>query len=260
MISLFIYRFLIILLCFIIGYLFGSIPFGVIIGKYVYHKDPRTYGSHNTGATNVGRGNGLKAAIIIVILDALKIIIPFIIAFLLFTKCNELISIMNGNLKTINEIHRYGRGNSLCELAYYIIPFGGFIGHSYSIFIKFKGGKIVAAYYGNIAATTYLCFPVFGVIFLIILRMKKYVSLSSIIMSISYCLFTWIIYLIFVFTKTDVFSKYFLFFGYGPQESIYLVILSTFGTLFLIFRHKENIKRLIHKEENQVHIFDKKIN
>ncbi len=252
------YRFLVILACAIVGYLFGSIPFGVIIGKYIYHKDPRTYGSYNTGATNVGRANGLKAAIITIILDALKIIIPFILVFLLFTKCEAIISFMNDTQDAMNEIHWYGRGNSLCELAYYIVPLGGFIGHSYSIFLKFNGGKIVSAYFGSMLSCTYLAAPVFGLIYFLILRWKKYISLSSILTSIIYCLFTWVIYLIFVFRQSNDISKYFLYFGYGPQESIYMVLLSTLGSLFLIFRHKENIKRLINHEENKTHIFDKK--
>ena len=251
------YRFLVILSCFLVGYLFGSIPFSVILGKYAYHKDPRKYGSHNPGGTNVGRVIGHKAAVITILLDMIKVIIPFFVAFFLFTKNESIISFMNDGVNNLNDIHWYGRGNSLCELAYYMVALGAYFGHSYSFILKFKGGKIVSTYASTIISTTYLAFPLFGLIFFGTLKLKKYVSLASIVTAISFCIYTWIAYLIFVFTKSDEISKYFLWFGFGPQESIYLVGLSTIGTALLVFRHRSNIKRLINHEENKVTWIDK---
>lgn len=251
-------RTLIIITCFLIGYIFGSIPFSVILGKYAYHKDPRLYGSHNPGGSNVGRVISHKAAVFTIFLDICKILIPFIITFMLFTKNNTIIAFMDDNLS--KDIHWYGRGNSLCELAYYIVALGGYLGHSYSVFLHFKGGKIVSTYFSTILATTYLAVPLFGGIFLLVLKIKKYVSLSSIIMAISFCIYVWVAYLIFVFMGNDSVSKYFLWFGQGPQESIYLVILSTFGSILLTFRHRKNINRMLNKTESKVKWIDNLFN
>lgn len=251
-------RTLIIISCFLIGYIFGSIPFSVILGKYAYHKDPRLYGSHNPGGSNVGRVISHKAAVFTILLDIFKILIPFIIAFILFSKNENIIAFMNDGFS--EEIHWYGRGNSLCELSYYVVPLGGYLGHSYSIFLHFKGGKIVSTYFSTILATTYLAIPLFGGIFLMILKIKKYVSLSSIMMAISFCVYTWIVYLIFVFMGSDSVSKYLLWFGYGPQESIYLVTLSTFGAALLTFRHRKNIDRMLYKTESKVKWIDNLFN
>ena len=66
----YLYRTLILILIFIISYLFGSIPNGLIIGKLFYHKDPRNYGSHNVGGTNTGRILGKKAGLATIILKS----------------------------------------------------------------------------------------------------------------------------------------------------------------------------------------------
>ena len=69
---------LILLASLIIGYLFGSISNGILLGKILFKKDPRDYGSHNSGGTNVGRTFGKKIGLICIILDILKTIINII--------------------------------------------------------------------------------------------------------------------------------------------------------------------------------------
>lgn len=107
-----------ILLSIVIGYLIGSIPWGLIIGKVFYNKDIRQYGSGNLGGTNAGRVLGAKAGISVVVLDALKAFIVMII----------LNKVMPGT-------EQYG-GVAVC------------IGHCFPIFASFKGGKAVACTYG----------------------------------------------------------------------------------------------------------------
>ena len=65
----------------ILGYFFGSIPTGIIIGKVFFHRDPRQEGSKNSGGTNVGRLFGKKIGLLVIILDMIKTIIPLIIVY-----------------------------------------------------------------------------------------------------------------------------------------------------------------------------------
>ena len=70
----------------VLGYLFGSIPNGVIIGRLFFHKDPRDYGSHNSGGTNVGRVLSKRAGVATIILDMLKIILPIYVTWAVLLK------------------------------------------------------------------------------------------------------------------------------------------------------------------------------
>lgn len=234
---------------FIGGYIFGSIPFGVIIGHF-YHKDPRKYGSKNPGGTNVGRTISHTAGVLTILFDALKVLIPYLLVFLLVNlneDVNDILS-LNGD----DSWYWYGQGNSLVQLSYYLVAFGGFIGHSYSIFLKFKGGKIVSTYVALMIGTSYLGI-LFCVLFLIILKIKKYVSLSSISMSIAFMLFARIIYIIYIATGcNNEIAGYMMWFDFGPSISIYFPIIASLGTALLIYKHKENIKRLKAGTESKV--------
>lgn len=242
-------RILFYLLFFILGYLFGSIPNGVLIGK-IYHKDPREYGSKNTGGTNVGRTISKKAGVLTIVLDMLKIIIVLIICFLIINYVNYIKELFNYSNNLV--YNWYGSSNILFLLNYYLCALGAFIGHSYSIFLKFKGGKVVAVYSGFMLITTYLTLPLFGFIFFLILKLKKHVSLSSIITSICFSLFTWILYFIYLSTSSFEIINYFLFFNISIEFSILLPLFSTIFTILLIIRHKSNIKRLINHEESKI--------
>ena len=107
-----------ILICLIIGYLIGSIPWGLVIGKVFYHKDIREYGSGNPGGTNAGRVLGKNVGIIVILLDALKALIVMIIVN-----------------KLAPGYEQYA-GLAVC------------VGHCFPIFAGFKGGKAVASSYG----------------------------------------------------------------------------------------------------------------
>lgn len=141
-----------------ISYLFGSIPWALVIGKVFYHKDIRQYGSGNLGASNAGRVLGKPAAIAVTVLDALKAVISMAIASLI-SKDTNLIAFA---------------GVACC------------IGHCFPVFAQFKGGKAVATTYGYFLGLVIFVnhnffwgflFP--AIAFFVILYLTRIVSVSS---------------------------------------------------------------------------------
>ena len=243
-----IYQVLIVISCAIIGYLFGSIPTGVIISKIFYHKDPRNYGSHNTGGTNVGRTVSKKAGLITIILDMFKLIIPFFTIFLLFTYNQNIFEFMSGD---DNAYNTFGQGNTLVELSYYICALATMIGHSNSIFLRFKGGKIVSTFSGLTISSFWFSIPIFGGLFFLVLKKTKIVSIASILTSASVMLFSWIVYIIFIFCGPKI-SGYFMFSEFGPHMCIYNPIVFTLSFILLVFKHRSNILRIKNHSENTI--------
>lgn len=149
------------LLMITLAYLFGSIPWALVIGKVFYNTDIRTVGSGNLGGTNAGRVLGKKAGISVIVLDALKAFFAIMIASLLLPNSNDIIA---------------------------YIGIACVIGHCYPIFAQFKGGKGVATCFGFVLAIGVFAVHdilwIFGlpfIIFMICLYISKYVSLSAMI-------------------------------------------------------------------------------
>ena len=141
-----------ILVLMIIAYLLGSIPSGVWIGKLLYHKDIREYGSGNTGATNTFRILGVKAGTLALIIDVMK-----------------------GAIATYLPIWL---GSDIHPI--YIGLFA-ILGHVFPLYIKFKGGKAVATSAGVALALHPIFLLVFVGVFLVILFTTSIVSISSIL-------------------------------------------------------------------------------
>lgn len=147
-------------LCIILGYLLGSIPFALVIGKLFYKTDIRQYGSGNLGGTNAGRVLGKKAGISVIVLDVLKVVLAAGLASL------------------VSEPAAIWTSLACC------------IGHCYPIFADFKGGKAVTTMFGFLISTSIFIFQEFSYflvplfMFLIILYLFKYVSLGSICASV----------------------------------------------------------------------------
>ncbi len=135
---------------FVLAYLCGSIPFGLVIGKLFYHVDVREHGSGNVGTTNVMRVLGKKAGTVVLVCDMLKGYIPTIIAAWLF-----------GPWPTI------------------FIAAAPVVGHVYSIFLKGKGGKGIATGAAVVLALVPLIFAIIILIFLVLLVTVRYVSIAS---------------------------------------------------------------------------------
>lgn len=142
----------------LIGYLLGSIPFALVIGKVFYKKDIRNYGSKNLGGSNAGRVLGKKAGLAVMTLDILKVTMAIFVTSL-FAK-NETALILAG-------------------------LFAAF-GHFFPLFANFKGGKAVATMYGFLFGMALIggySFWIFFVplfTFLVILYIGKIVALASV--------------------------------------------------------------------------------
>ena len=244
------------LLLLIFGYLCGSIPNGIWIGKLFFHKDPRDYGSGNSGGTNVGRVFGKKFGIIVVILDVCKVMFPIYMAWAFLTR----VPMYNG-LPVVPRIEVVITGN-ISEYAiqwpiYWLVALGAYFGHCFPIFAKFRGGKNVAVFYG-VAVSCCWAFGWSGLVaFFIIALIKKMVSLASIISSWITVANSWI-WAILILTKV-VQGPMIWFVGYGPTVElnyVYAIVL-TIGAIVLTIKHKANIERIKNGTENKIKWFKK---
>ena len=189
----------------ILAYLYGSIPFALVIGRLFYKTDVRNYGSGNLGGTNTGRVLGKKAGFAVIVLDASKALLV-----MLLTKyfCPEF---------SLNKDLSY-----LCALFCVI-------GHCYPIFANFKGGKAVSTAIGYFFAVNPLGAVLALVVFFIVLKISKYVSLSSVLASSSVLLAT-------PFLDISLTGK----------------LATAAIILLLIYRHRENLKRVKQGTESKI--------
>jgi len=140
----------------LLGYLLGAIPFGLIIGRLTRGIDLREFGSHRTGATNALRTLGLRAAALVFVLDVGKGVAAVVLARLLFAN------------------------DPLVEWAAAVAGFAAIIGHNWSVFIGFTGGRGVATSAGALGAMSPLTLLVIAPIVVGIIWRTRYVSLGSI--------------------------------------------------------------------------------
>lgn len=195
-----------------LAYLFGSIPFGLIIGL-IKGIDIRKIGSKNIGSTNVGRALGKKYAVLTFILDMIKGAL-FVVLFRYNIIDNKFI---------------------LLDPALY--GFVAMLGHSFPIFLKFKGGKAVATGAGFIFAYIPISIPVGIISFLIIIKTLKISSVGSLLATF----------------LTVLVGVIFTIIGYDPITSVpikwYFIIFAILALTLIYIKHIPNIKRLIKKEE-----------
>jgi glycerol-3-phosphate acyltransferase PlsY len=135
---------------FVLAYLMGSIPFGVVVGKLFYGVDVREHGSGNVGTTNVFRVLGKKAGAVVMVCDILKGYLPAATAAALFT-----------------------------PWAAIFIAAAPVLGHMYSIFLKGKGGKGIATGAGVVLALVPLAFAIIFTTWLVLIVVTRYVSVAS---------------------------------------------------------------------------------
>ena len=139
---------------FILAYLIGSFPTGVLVGKIFFHKDIRKYGSGNIGTTNTFRVLGPVAGIIVFLVDFFK-----------------------GTIATLLPVLFHLGSHYLCL----IFGLAAILGHAFPIFLKFKGGKAVATSAGFLLGYNVHFFLICAVIFFPILFITSMVSLTSLI-------------------------------------------------------------------------------
>ena len=194
----------------LIAYVLGSIPNALWVGKTFKNIDVREHGSKNTGSTNAARVLGAKLGIFTLILDILKGALPTYLGI-----------VLGANLLT--------RITGIDKLDIIVIGMAAILGHTFSLFLKFKGGKAVATTLGVFLVLVPYAILILLVIFFVIFGLTRYVSLASIISAVVLPIAV-----------------------YFTTRHIPLTVLGIIIGLLVIMRHKENIKRLINGTESKL--------
>ena len=195
---------------FLLGYVFGSIPCGLWLVKAFHGIDIRNYGSGNIGTTNVFRTVGPKTAAAVLAGDMLKGIVALYI------------------------ISKFSADPVIVA----VTALGALLGHNYSLFLGFKGGKGVATGLG-----LFLYMLPWGAaaglgVWIIIVLITRYVSLGSVIAALAAASAGWYL-----------------------NYPVPFAVFGTLACLFVIIRHKDNIRRLLDGTESKIkpgHLNDKK--
>jgi len=203
------------ILLLLVSYVIGSTPTSIIVGKIVRDIDIREHGSGNAGGTNVFRVLGWKPALVVVTIDIFKGWLP---AAVLAT------TLFQGEL-AFNNI---GLLQILCG-------FAAVLGHTYTIFAGFRGGKGVGTLAGMLLALFPIAFPLCLLVFIITLILTGYVSVSSMIAAVSLPVF-----LLALPPLTDI-----------EPAQFTLVVFGLLVPFFVIFTHRSNLVRLRAGTENR---------
>ena len=206
----------------ILSYLVGSIPNSIIVTKIVKGIDIREHGSGNAGGTNVGRVLGFKYGVLVILLDALK----GVIAVVLIARLHQ----GGFPLTNASPFDDFTLVQLLAGLA-------ALLGHVFSVFAGFKGGKGIATGLGILLILVTVDLLVALGVFILVSYLSKYVSLASIVAALSIPI-TMII-----------------------RENIFHVNIPSYHTvlpfmiaisLFVVYTHRKNIQRLINGSENKI--------
>lgn len=135
------------------AYLYGAVPFGLVVAKVMGGRDPRFSGSGNIGATNVGRTLGKKAGIITLLLDLLKGFLPTFAVAVIFKD----------------------------PLAVALVGISAFLGHVYPVYLRFKGGKGIATAAGVFLAASPLGLLILAAVFGVVVGVWRMVGLGSVV-------------------------------------------------------------------------------
>ena len=195
------------------GYLTGSIPFGYLIGKLHGH-DVRKEGSGNIGATNVTRVVGAKAGKICFALDFLKGLLP--LALLRFGTAHGWFPAAQG-----------GMGEAAMILAVVL-------GHMFTIFLHFKGGKGIATALGAVTAVTPAAAAAAFAVWLVVFEISGYVSLGSVCAALALPFLAWLFAVLKISPLSDG-----------------MLIFFAFLALAAVWKHRANIRRLRNGTENR---------
>ena len=201
------------LICLAVGYVFGLFQTGYLYGR-MNGIDIRQYGSGNSGTTNALRVLGKKAGLVVFAGDFLKTLIPCL---------------------TVRYIFREHMNSGYLFMLY--TGLGVILGHNFPCYLKFKGGKGIAATAGLLAALDlrlgFLCLFVF----VAIVAVSRYVSLGSLVIS-----------LIFLIWNVCMAKSY----GIPPECILEYDVLAGIICAMAFWRHRSNISRLLHGTENKL--------
>jgi glycerol-3-phosphate acyltransferase PlsY len=203
----------------LLAYLFGSIPTAVWLGQAFYGVDVREYGSGNAGATNTFRVLGKKAGITVMTIDILKGYTA--------TKLAYFIGLSITGPHHSSQFINYQLALGLTAV----------VGHLFPVFAGFRGGKGVATLFGMILAVNFPAALLCVLVFLVVLLITKYVSLSSICSGFAFPL-----------------GVVFLFHSTIRSEVLYSMCVC----ILVLVTHQKNLERLLKGKESKVYLFKRK--
>jgi len=201
----------------IIGYLLGSIPFGVLIGRRSAMVDIRQYGSGKMGATNVLRAAGRKAAAVVASLDLLKGVLAVVFAGLIVGR---------GYLV----VGDFALGALVAQVT---AALAAIAGHNWSVFLRFRGGRGVATFFGGLIALCPVAAIFGGEILIIGAGLTKFASLGSIAGAVG---------------AYAILVPLTIMHGFPIEYLAYALI----GTITIIVMHRDNIVRLVSGKERKL--------
>ncbi|WP_129714472.1 glycerol-3-phosphate 1-O-acyltransferase PlsY [Pedobacter sp. SYP-B3415] len=203
----------------VLAYLLGSIPSAVWIGQAFYGIDVREYGSGNAGATNTFRVLGKKAGIIVMLMDISKGFTATKLAYFIGLSVTG----PHASVQFVNY-----------ELA---LGVTAVMGHLFPVFAGFRGGKGVATLFGMVLAVNFPAAMLCVLVFVVVLLISNYVSLSSICAG-----FTFPLSIVFVFHSSI------------KAEVLYGMCVC----VLIMVTHQKNLERLLKGKESKVYLFRKK--
>lgn len=203
------------IICLVVGYIFGLFQTGYLYGL-LHNIDIRTKGSGNSGSTNVLRVMGIKAGAIVFCGDFLKTLIPCLLVRYLFRN----------------------QPDSMVLMILYT-AFGVILGHNYPFYMKFKGGKGIAATAGLIASLDLRVLLICLIAFTLVFAVTRFVSLGSLVVATIF-----LVSMIYFGSRGD--------YGLGSQYLTEFYIVSACVSGMAFWRHRSNIDRLIHGTENKI--------
>jgi len=201
----------------LIGYLLGSIPFGLLISKRSNKVDIRQYGSGKIGATNVLRAAGRKAAALVVFLDVSKGALAVVLAGLIIGRSYLVVG-------------DFALGALVAQV---LAALAAMAGHNWSVFLKFHGGRGVATFMGGLIALCPVAAIFGGQIFIIGAGLTKFASLGSIAGAVG----TYVILVPLTIMN-----------GFPIEYLAYALI----GTIIIVVMHRGNIRRLVSGKERKL--------
>ncbi|MEO8209454.1 MAG: glycerol-3-phosphate 1-O-acyltransferase PlsY [bacterium] len=203
------------------SYLIGSIPSALIVGKLFKKIDIRNYGSGNLGSTNAFRVLGVPLGILVQAMDISKGLIAVLVVTNFFYH----------NLPFTN----YTPFDDITVLKI-IAGMSAVLGHTFSVFANFKGGKGINTALGMLISLAPVDVGISVGFFIVTVLFSGYISLGSIVASF--------IFPVIMFTRENIFNVH--IYGYNT-----LIFFSIGVSVLLIYNHRENIKRLLYGNENR---------
>ena len=192
-----------------IAYLLGAMPFGLIISRRVAHVDIREHGSGNVGATNVFRTLGARPGLITAILDMSKAALSVLLAVFI----------------TGSEVFMVGGQDIHVQLAQILAAISAMVGHNWSVYIRFKGGKGVACFFGGLLVINWVVALIGMAAGIVIGLTTRYVSLGSMLAAV--CVLLMLVALALLALSSPIY----IFYG-------------LLATGLIVFQHRSNIARL----------------